>query len=1521
MNSNKIKYLSSIVNRIIKETIDSNIYEITVLFRKVLDVYMEGFIENDRIMEAIAKTLVIHIDDSDPSPAHPPFHLHSIILDLSLFLPGDLIGLYTKCFSLMNKRLHVKLMTVLHQKQEYWQFHVEELLTVMLIYQKSDDFDLLILRDRIVDKLLTYDGTLKLLQCMTNESDMVRSSACDLFISKVIQPESTHYFHFRKSILIDELLDNLNEYANVMNLEYHVIQRNALTTPRKQQFHLVAMYSACRCVICNTIIWGFTAYASLHGTYHLNCIYDDKSRSNITDLDSFDRVYSKLLNNKESYHDNERMLIIDLLVLQYILLHKSNELPECLVLLRKGIKDHGGLESSTKKLYFSDYNNVYPLYHAISRTYFEQSSVSVNKVMYFFKDIKRTVVQQHVIDLLIVSSFITVVDDIIPLEIPVFTTFDYLDELLINAIDKNIATNNPSTLTVGWWLIRNRCHFRAFKSDRIFNQFLALLLNWFKNSTSNEYHDEFYHFIHKHRNLIPSNVELPPTPEMPLSPVSSQSVTTIQQVVYHLQTKTSFDCCKFLNAVQNPKIQFIYVLHDHGKRLLGEVLQAVNKDPELTAQLNIILFKYRVNTSTTWISLMTRILNSSHTLILGQLVLLNFRVADQVDFNRIQPVLEWLTASRNDLEFQIIYAKIFATLLGCSTELSTAPNSSKSRKPALLSFNQLVGYIVKYFTNQETLLPDALCLLARIIASNSGNSSQLLHSILNHAWNHLDFDKLKSDYDYSKIIANLLAMDQSSIFLMDFPHNTKDWLCNLNKISYFMDAYIYITDYTLIMTRCLLYCYKSIVHDDPVIRHAGRIILELKFNMVTSLDNIFTVVAKSLLVPTCNALLHLMKSFKMKLFSVTKLLDIVSVEKNTSLTSLVIELLACTCIHPSTNLSDYEILMIRHSVSIHLGYLDSVIKDGAIKQGPLSIINCVPILHSIVRILHSKCIVTSKLRLLQIDLCLLLIKAVNTCLVAYHSTGINTSRVFQLKQWLTALYVGLYYNASECKDLLPQLFDSLIDACDAIRNVDGENCEYILFVIQYMIEQQDELLAGVHKLLNTLYSCMDRFKVNSKDHLAKQACILLCFVLQRDIMRSNLYTWLSEDSKLIDYIEIIASNKQRWELLNESLNWEELRIDFYNRLLIYGIDSLVDVGEHFQSFIKVSTLSQYSQQHPLELTRIVDEILKKSSVRRINSTCAGYFLMSIGYLIKQHGYCSALLLENLRFNLDSFLCCFDDANANVIGFFDILKDVDIDLFEFTVTTIFKSKLNKNTQNRAYSKLLMKYLDELADTMSISVNIEETMENAFDSGHPHFMEIGYLATRIKINNSSILLSRISTMRVLKAVIVLLYSGFKSHSFHFIRDISKQHLELCKMVLEAFNSGESEGYKQELLKQLILLFKLTSFIQAHVLSSDSTIFDDILKFEYSLWYGTSTILKSSAESVIVASLDLLEFVLKCNADVNSVLGNGLVGIMDKIEMTGKKQRYISLKEQYESIKLRTPGNSMKMYIELEQEIKRL
>ena len=48
-------------------------------------------------------------------------------------------------------------------------------------------------------------------------------------------------------------------------------------------------------------------------------------------------------------------------------------------------------------------------------------------------------------------------------------------------------------------------------------------------------------------------------------------------------------------------------------------------------------------------------------------------------------------------------------------------------------------------------------------------------------------------------------------------------------------------------------------------------------------------------------------------------------------------------------------------------------------------------------------------------------------------------------------------------------------------------------------------------------------------------------------------------------------------------------MEIVNRLLIYGID-LMDVEDHFYIFTKISQeLKQYSQQHAMELTSILND--------------------------------------------------------------------------------------------------------------------------------------------------------------------------------------------------------------------------------------------------------------------------------------------------------------------------------------------
>ena len=1550
MNSNKVKYLASIVNRIIKETINSNVYEISLLFKKVLDVYVEGNVENDKILEAINKSLLINASDTDPSPAHPPFHLHAIIIDLGLFLPGDTLDLYINCFYLMNKRLHIKLMTLMFHKEEYWELHIDELLLAMFEYQNTDDFDLLLLRDKLLKKLLKFDGCVKILQCIANGSPNVVNSACQIFNNNFIRTDQTNYFKFPKAMSIKDLLLNINEYISITNVEYHIIQRNALTTPKAKVFHMVALYMANRCCVCRKIIWGFTAYASKRDVYHLNCIYDNKARLADDDVESFNRVYRKLLNQEEQYSDNEKLLIIDLLVLQYILLHRANEYPDLKQLLFDGISHFKGLEMSTKKLFFSDANNVYPLYHSFSKKHFDQARVPFHKMMSFFKDIIRKVIQQHILDLNVLFDYLSLKNDLISLDIPVFNTDSNLNDFLIKIIENSLKSSNNGCHQMAWWLIKHRCHPVAFKSDSsLFKRLLLPILDWYKSSSSDQFHTDYYDFMNQYRVLFP-NTNLPLT-------ISDKSSTllTPTSVVYHLQTNESFDAKSFFKAVKNPKVPFIYQLDDHGKKQLGELLQMINKDAKLTLQLNAILFKYRINTSLTWITLMTKILDSEDALVLGQLVLLNFRVSNDVPFNRIKPILEWLSNnSRVDVEFQVIYLKIFATLLGCSTEtqnLVFTPN--KPRKTPLIPFDFGSQYIRKFIKQQPLLSVECFLLATKIVQVyyNVDQCPQFIKSILNQAWHSLDYEELKQNYQYASSIAFLLKYCKDSSFLQDEPKTTQGWLLNLNKINYFLDVSLFApsmeqTDYTTIMALCCNYIYKSMFHDDPLIRHAGSVMLQIKvackeWNMrLINMDSIFVDLPLELLHKTIKSFCHICKHVPICLLTMTKLLDVlgrlststVPITNELAYRNDLIELMCLHCVN-DVQLSDPELIVIKYLMAIHLGFKQCKIQGLQLQIGPFQPVNSTnTVLMNIRMIIDRQVITTSRARTLQIESCLLVVQgAIKALKMVINTKQINDD----IYPWLEAAHVGLYYNCKHMSEgLLIDLFVSLLDVCF----MKYEMKEFILFLLQFMIEQIPTLLMTyLQRILTICFDSITRLSVNFKDNLGKRGFLFLAFVLQQQVIRDDFYSFLAKDNVMMDYIQIMYDVESKQRLLSSEivmcLNWEELRIDFYNKLLIYGIDSLVDVGHHFQQFVKISQdIGQYTQPHAIELTRIIDDILKRSATIRIKDECAGYFLASIGGLIEEHGYLSILMLENLRFNLDSFLCSFDVVNEDVIEFFDILKSVDVDLFEFTMITIFKSTLKKNMQNRAYSSLCLKYLPELVEVLSINnsnLALEEIMEHSFNHAKNDFyLEIGFLVCSLQGANS-FQISKLSRNRVLNIVIVLFYSGFKCNNWDLIQQITKQHLEISKMVLEStMQSGKGgstyqSSSKQSVAIQLFLIFKLTSFMQRHVLTTDTHLVDNLLTFEYALWNGIYPILADIMQNdlVLKAGMDLFEFTTKCNARMNYVIANGLQDILESIDVGEYAQRYNKLKQSLEANGIMTPGNSAELWRQLDEEIKQL
>ena len=1508
MNSNNSKYLSSLINRIFKEIADINVLETSLLFKKVLDVYMEGNVENDKIVAAIKKSLLLNVKEEDPSPFNPTYGLHSTLIDIAYFLPGDLVKLFTGCFYLMNKRLHVKLMTFLFTKEQYWEDNADRMLAAMYSYSPDDDFDILIIRDKMLKKLLKYDGCLKTLQIIANGTSELVESASNTFYHSFIPKAASFYFSFPKSFPIKDLLNNINEHITFKNVEYHIIQFNALMTPQKQLYHLVALYLSNRCSTCNKIIWGFTAYASKNSICHLNCIYDPKSRLTDVDSDNFGRVYDKLLNKTVSYSDNETSLIIDLLVLQYILLVRSNEYTELQQRLYDGIEHFKGLDKSTKTLFFSSSLITYPLYHPFNRKYFDDGAVPLQKLSSFYSELKRKVIQQHVVDLLILHGYLKLKSDEIQLEIPVFGIDDAVDSLLCLAICNALKSSNQYANAVGWWLIQQRVHPICF--ENIKNKIVPSIKDWYKHTSHSLNDNDYFEFMNRYK--LTSDVFKP----------HKQIDTT--SMIYLLNSDKPFDAKLYFKPIKHPKVPFIFTLDDAGKKLLGDLLQFINRDPEVTFRLNQQLFQQRINVSLTWLTLMTRILLPKNALIVSELFLLHIRVEEHCALNRIKPIVDWISKHYNS-SFQVVYLKIFATLLGCSTDFSSMEFTPlKPRKTPILTIDMAIPSLNKL--KDGPITGESLILITKIaqVYVEVDPFPNFLKSILNHLWNHLEFKDIELNLEYCKCISFLIQNCQSSQFLQP-PVELK----HIDHISYFMDYFCFIpphehVDYTLVVVFCLFYLHEGIFHKNVLIRQACKAILERKSILKEwgpVLDPLFNKMSQQKCAKYTQSIATLSQIVQVRFFSLTRLLDVLGkasfdyFNNKTVNSEYIISLFKLMCLECcNADCSDPEIVIIKYLIAVLLGFQQVKIKELQLLIGPYKpIVFTDTVLECMQWLLDRQTEITSKQRFLQIEISLLLINCASTHLK-------DIKNLLDLKLWLNTIYICLYYNMSTIPMThLEQLFQQLIDISKYSKD---ENKEYCMYILQYMIEYNDIFYQNhSESLLSIAYSCIHQLKVNFKDTLGKRGAIFLHFLLLQHT--SGFYTLLFKENELITYLQIIYdSESKEVKYEQESLPWDDLQLEFYNHVLLYGIDSLQDVQDHFSQFMRISK-NNYTQQHSQELVRIIDDILKKSSSVRVSDDCAGYFLESLSVFVEKHGYISTLILENLRFNLDSFLCSFNGCTANAIHFFDILQEKDQDLFEFTLITIYKSKLNKKVQNRAFSQDLLKYIDHIETVQMIPVHLEEVMENAFDD--KDYLIIGHLATVLQPQDT-IQLNKFSTNRVFKAIIVLLYCGFKSHQFHYISLLSQCSMDIISIVTSLnANSTHQQSSKQSLLIQLFLIFKLTGFITQHCLTTDELLLQDLMRFEYAIWNGVADSIKELIlnDVVLKSGIDLFEFTMKCNAKVNCLIADGLYTMINnKIdEKNDNFKKWTQFKQIYDSNSVNLPRSSLELFMRLEQEINQL
>eukprot|EP00834_Sanchytrium_tribonematis_P000002 NODE_2_length_91304_cov_0.692462.p2 type:complete len:1587 gc:universal NODE_2_length_91304_cov_0.692462:16337-11577(-) len=1584
ISSNRNKYLASLINRIIKEISECNTYEVAVLFKKILEVYSEGNVQNEKITEVIQLILVMYNSENEPSPFHPPYEIHNYIIDIGYFIPGDTVELYLACFHIINKRLHLKLMTLLHEKEEFWKLHIDQFLVAILSYPVDEDFDILEMRENMLKKILQFDGGFKLLQSIANGSVNIIKNAAILFDTYYIQNRDTKYFEFGKSMSIKDLITNIDTVIKISNVDYHIIQENALVTHKNQSFYKVAMYASNRCSVCRKIIWGFTAYSSKRDLFHLNCIYNNSARMNDDDQESFGRIYDKLLDPNQDHHENESVLIVDLLVLQYILLHRSGEYPDLKYRLVKGIDLHKGLGTSTKKLFFSDINVIYPLYHVFSRKYFDQASVPATKMMGFYKDIARKVIQQHIIDLNILHGLFELQNDSISLHVPVFHVDSAYDILLLNCIEKLLSVKDKNCYSLAWWIIKLRVHPVAFKDDNtLFQRLFKVLTKWYSKleSDSEYWHfmDKFHQFIMFYRPVYSDIVdtEIQKLPQAVTKHEGLSRSSHLSLIIYKLQTDQEFDAKYFFRAVKNPRIPFIFGLDEYGKKLLGELLQSINKDKKLVLKLNAMLFKYRINVSVTWLNLMTKLIDIEDAPILGQLVLLNFRVASDIPINRVKGILEWLKDAKvkDDKEFQIMYFKIFATLLGCSTETTKFLfQTSKLRRQPYISLEMGYQYIKSFLEIQTKVCGLALMLFTRMVEAYHHEEQflEMTSKLMNLFWSNLDYDDLRCNYSFCRCIEYILRhVGIKTKFLNDSltVKNPIQFLKNINwKIQYYLNYYFYVVpvesiDFTFIICLCLQYIGKGLLHEDPIVRHAAKVFLESKIHFYEwhrskKLDTVFTNTPPKVHLPFLNAIVTIQEAYPVfQFFSITKLLDSlgkasfdyfnekeskskeVQAKYINTLFRIVFNQLAS-----GSTLSQPEMVVVKYLVTVHLGFSKVKIEGMGISIGTFSSANLSKnqisfadvVLKCCRKILDQQADINSDLRNLQIDLS-------NTMFQCFSKSLFSLKEVGHLhfKNWLELIHFGIFYNYKSIDDhILKQIFVDLIKIAN--QDISLENKEFCLLLIQKLGEQDNNFYSNKYdEVVKMCGGFIKRLKENPKDNLGKRAAVALFSVLQCEKIKGNFYNYLSCDNEMISYLQIINDTEARETRLvdadmslNTALDWDALRIQFFERLLFYGVDSLEDVKENFAHFLNICKDYHISQQSAMTITRILDDIMKKTTNTIIKDSCAGYFLLSISVLLEKHGYLSTSVLDNLRFNLDSFLCNFKVADQNTVIFFDKIKDKDLDLFEFTMSTVFKSKLNKSMANRAFSPLFLKYLDDQLDFVGTTLDFEEIIDNALGSGNSKdYLEIASIVSKITMMQApEFNVEKLSKSRILKAYIVMIFAGFSSNSFAITKKLLIEHQYLSDILIEGVKEPKSnlqQTSRQTLVLQIFCLLKLNSFVSRYVLeTSDEHFNDTITKFDFAIWNALFQHIKlalvsNDASNLLHSScLDFLEFLWRTFARVDSVILNGLLEILDQVNLSNPlNSKYTEFKRIYNTDSVITPKIPSELYKILETEITHL
>ena len=837
-------------------------------------------------------------------------------------------------------------------------------------------------------------------------------------------------------------------------------------------------------------------------------------------------------------------------------------------------------------------------------------------------------------------------------------------------------------------------------------------------------------------------------------------------------------------------------------------------------------------------------------------------------------------------------------------------------KSPLIYIDKICHFLIKYFNN-HTLHGDSLLLIVKIVSVyyQSVECEALMNLILNLANTQLSANELLLNDEYCACIIFLINHCNSSNYLKASSELSKEeWQRCLSLTSLFID-YLLLNptieslNTQSIMGQCLYNLSVALTNSDASLRNTAHCTLAFMIHSKSFVFNLNDVVLNE---EWMISYVSICKSFNLRLFNITRLLDVLGRLTNQSThTPYTIALIELTVLHAlQIELNDPEIVVLKYILAVFLGFEQCKIVGLQLQIGPYTKVMTTECCLNCIKMIVDR--QSSPLKTLQIDTSHLILQG---CLSALH---------YNTYQWLEAIHVCLYYHLNDVPDvLITNVFTKLIHL-----QTTNENKELMLHIIECMIKESESLLmTWLDDVLELIYTTMDRFNINKSDNLAIKASLLLMVILQQPMIRNDFYSFLYADCKMIHYLLMIhqvqhLKRQLNVEILVNALHWEELRIDYYNRLLIYGIDSLMDVEDHFYIFIKISQeLKQYSQQHAMELTRILNDILKKASTTRIDSKCAGYFLLSIGALIDKHGYFSISILENLRFNLDSFLCCFDIATDLTVDFFDVLKSVDVDLFEFTMITIYKSKLNKDMQTRAYSPKFMKYLPELQEHMMINMNLEEIMENAFDNND--YLQSSKLLSLLEVTGQ-LLINKIDRSKVLKVVIILLYSGFECKSYHFITQITQQHLELSKVVLESAigQSTHQQSIRQSLLIQVFLIFKLTSFIQMNVLT-DGSLIDALTLFEYGLWNGIVPMLLDGmhGDLMIVAGLELYEYASRNHARCDSVIKSGLQVIFDKMDLRQYQQKYNLLKQQVEVNGVLLNKTPMMQWKELTMEVQQL